>query len=391
MSQWRKTLYAAWIGQICSITGFTFVLPFMPFYIEDLGVKGQGEIAMWAGVAAAATALTMAISAPIWGAMADRYGRKRMVLRSMYGGALVLVAMGFSRNVVDLIVLRALQGVLTGTITASVALVSSVTPPKRSGFSLGLMQSAVFCGAAVGPFIGGTLAEQLGFRPTFMIAAIVLIVGGLIVQFLAREEFTPPEPTNDGRFKSLGEIFAAAGFLTALGTLFLTRFANSAFNPVFPLLVQDLHGSAEGAKQVTGYILGLGGLAAAFSAGVLFGRLVDRWGHKRILIASALLAGAATLPLAFVGQIWQVFLLRAIFGFAAAGLVPSANIIIHRIIHEKHLGKAYGITASVTSLGWGLGPLAGGFLAKHASMYVPFILTGGILLATALLVKWRMK
>ena len=390
MSPWRKTFYAVWVGQVFSIMGFMFVLPLLPLYIRELGIEDRAELVMWSGRVSAAAGLTMVIFAPIWGAVADKYGRKMMVLRSMFGGAVVLLLMGYARNVTDLLVLRMMQGALTGTISASVALVSSVTPRERSGFTLGMMQAAAFVGASIGPFLGGAMAEHFGFRATFVTAAIVLAAGGLVVKFLAREEFEPPEPSNAGRFHSFTEIFGAAGFVAALVALFFIRFANSAFQPVFPLYVEELLGSREGVRALTGRIIGVAGITAAFSAAYL-GRFSDRWGHKRLLVASTLFAGAVTLPLAFAQNVPHLYVLRALFGLAAAGIMPSANAIIRRIIHEKHLGKAYGIMGSVTCLGWGLGPLTGAWLAAGMGLRAPFVLTGVILLLTAPLVMWRVR
>ena len=382
---WKRTFYAAWVGQVCSIMGFSFVLPFLPLYIRELGVTNEGEIVHWAGIAGFAAGITMALFAPVWGYLADRYGRKPMVLRAMFGGAIVLFLMAFCRNVSDLIILRLMQGVLTGTVTAYLALVSSVTPPERSGFSLGMMQAAVFFGGSAGPLIGGLISEHFGFKAAFFVATALLLAGGLLVAFFAEERFQPAvEPRGDG-LKAFAQIFATAGFVAALLTLFQVHFANSVFQPVFPLYVEGLLGRVDGVKALTGQIIGVAGVAAAVAA-IFFGRLSDAWGHKNLLIASMLAAGLVTLPLAFVKNIPQLYVLRVLFGFAAAGIMPSANAIIRNVVKPHHLGRAYGVTSAVTCLGWGLGPLAGGYVAQHAGLREPFIVTGVILILTTVLV-----
>ncbi|MFO7900553.1 MAG: MFS transporter [Planctomycetota bacterium] len=389
MAPWRKTFYAAWLGQVCSITGFWFVMPLLPLYVEALHPQmSDAQLAVWAGWVRAAAALTMAISAPIWGFVADRYGRKPMVLRAMLGGVVVLVLMAFAQNVTQLIVLRMLQGCLTGTVTASVALVSSVTPRERSGRTLGMMSGAVFFGTCIGPFLGGEIAEAYGFLPTFLTAAGVVLAGGLLVGFFADERFEPPPPSKNTHFATVGEILGTAGFAAAIFALFLVRFGNSSFQPIFPYILRDVLGTEEGVKALTGRIIGVAGIAAALSAGLL-GRLSDHWGHRRLLIGSVFFAGVTTLFLALARTIPQFYMLRALYGFAAAGIMPSANAIIRHIIHEKHLGKAYGLLASIRGLGWGLGSISGGYLAAGLGLRAPFVFTGVVLFLAAGLVIWR--
>jgi len=387
---WKRTFWSAWFGQICSIMGFSFVLPFLPLYIRELGVSDAGEVAHWAGIAGFAAGITMALFAPVWGFLADRYGRKPMVLRSMFGGVVVLFLMAFCRDVTDLIILRLLQGMLTGTITAYLALVSGATPPERSGFSLGMMQAAVFFGGSAGPLLGGVICEHMGFKAAFFVGAGLLFAGGMLVAIFAEERFQPAVEPRGGGMKAFAQIFATAGFVAALLTLFQVHFANSVFQPVFPLYVEDLLGRVEGVKELTGQIIGMAGVAAAIAA-VFLGRFSDAWGHRNLLIVCTLTAGLVTLPLAFAKSIPQLYALRVLFGFAAAGIMPSANAIIRKAVEPHHLGRAYGVTASVTCLGWGLGPLAGGYMAKHAGLREPFVLTGVILILTTVVVALFVK
>jgi DHA1 family multidrug resistance protein-like MFS transporter len=334
----------------------------------------------------------MVVFAPVWGVLADRYGRKPMVLRSMVGGAIILLMMGYSRNVYDLVILRFLQGILTGTVSASVALVSSVTPRRRSGFALGMMQAAVFLGVSIGPLIGGELAEldQIGFRGTFLIASVLLLAGAVLVRFFVREDFSPPPDPVNGHLRSFGEVFAVAGFGSALLALFMVRFAGSAFAPVFPLFVKNLLGTGTGAIAQTGRVMAISGVTAAIAAGFL-GIYGDRFGHKPLLVVSTLAAALVTLPMAFATKVAHLYVLRALFGLAAAGIMPSANAIIRNIMQEKHLGKAYGVMQSVASLGMGIGPLIGGYMAASMGLTAPFILTAFVFLLTVGFVAWRVR
>lgn len=428
MVSWKRTLYAAWVAQILSISGFSFVFPFMPLYIRELRMRNNAEVVSWAGVAAAAdaqpmgglgpvftrafmhelwvqddadvvfwagvataaTALPMAFFAPVWGGLADRFGRKSMVLRSMLGGAVVLTMMGFCQNVWQLVACRFLQGVLTGTVTASVALVASVTPKKQSGYALGMMHAALLVGVAIGPLLGGWLTENYGFRMAFVLAGALLLAGGLLMHFCAEEEFRPPAPAERGGRGTFAEVLAVSGFLAAVFALFTIQLANTAPSPVFPLFVEQIQGTREKIKLVTGAVVSVGGFAAAFSA-VLFGRFSDSWGHKRVLVATSLFAGIVSVLHAFVRSIWQLVGLRTLLGLGAAGMMPAANAIIRDITHEKNLGKAFGVTSCLSCLGMALGPLAGSALAGYLGLRSPFILTGLVLGLAAALVLWRVK
>ncbi len=390
MQPWKRTFYIMWVAQFCSIMGFSFVLPFMPLYVRQLGITGDANVAWWAGLASSATGFSLMVFSPIWGHLADRYGRKPMVLRSMFGGAVVLALMGLSRNVTDLIILRAIQGALTGTVTASVAMVASVVPARRTGFALGMMQAAVFTGGSFGPLLGGEMWDRLGPQAPFLAAGIVLGVGGLVVKFGVVEDFTRHPASEKHRRGSFRQVITATGFLVAALVIFQIQFANMVRQPVFVLFIEQLYGSGESVARFVGRLMFVAGLVAAVFAGV-FGRYADTWGHKRMLVLCTALAGLAVLPQAFARNVWELAGLQVVFGLAVAGMMPSVNAIVTNMIAPQNLGKAFGVTSSVRCLGMTLGPLTGGYLAIHTGLRGPFVVTGVLLLVTTLLVLWKIR
>jgi len=255
VASWKKTFYIMWLAQFCSIMGFSFVLPFMPLYVRELGVSGDANVAWWAGLASSATGFSLMFFSPIWGHLADHYGRKPMVLRSMFGGAVVLALMGLSRNVTDLVILRAIQGALTGTVTATVALVASVVPAHRAGFALGMMQAAVFAGGSIGPLLGGEMWDRFGPQAPFLMAGAVLALGGLVVKFAVVEDFTRHPASEKHRRGSFREVFTAAGFLAAALVIFQIQFANMVRQPVFVLFIEELYGSGEAVARFVGGVM----------------------------------------------------------------------------------------------------------------------------------------
>jgi DHA1 family multidrug resistance protein-like MFS transporter len=360
--------------------GFAFVLPFLPFYVRELGITDEKAVLLWSGWGlSTSVGLTMAIFAPIWGTLADRHGRKLMVMRSMFGGMFVLAGMGLVHNVYQLLVLRILQGALTGTVSASVALVSSVVPTRRAGSALGLMQSALFIGAAVGPWAGGAMAQHCGYRLPFVFAAGFLLVGGLLTTFFVHEDFDPEEMRcSEDEATTVRQVLALTGFGTMVLLLFLVQFSGSFEAPILPLYIEKIsrlpHGHATG---LTGYIFGMGGIAAALAA-TLLGRLGDKLGYGRVLVGCTLLTGLMLIPHGAV-QTWQALLgWRLAASFVGAGTIPAANALIRNMIPRHACGKAYGIVQSMSCLGTGLGPAIGSSLAAQYGMRAPFFIVGTI-------------
>jgi DHA1 family multidrug resistance protein-like MFS transporter len=377
---WERTLWAAWVAQLISITAFALVMPFMPFYIRDLGVKGEAAVSMWSGITITASGLMLALFSPVWGTLADRYGRKLMVERAMFGGAIILLIMGSVRNVYQLVLLRGLQGVFTGTMTASNTLVSSVVPRDKMAFSLGLMYTAVLTGNCVGPWVGGVIADHWGYRTPFYFSSALLLIGGLVVLWMVRENFVPLPPGAPRR-TGLRKTFGFKGLAALLGVFFFMSFSTSFVGPIFPLFVEKLAVGLPPAT-ISGMLMGITGVAAGISA-IIVGRISDRIGHRRLLVASTLASGILSIPQAAVTHLWQLFGLRVLGGFATGGTSPTMNAIVGSSVPPEITGRAYGFCASANSFGFALGPLAGATLSAHMGLRWPFAVMGVLLILCA--------
>ena len=388
MTPWKKTVYASWAAQVLSIAGFTCVLPFLPFYIRELGVSGEANVRIWAGYVNSASGITLVLFGPVWGILADRFGRKPMVLRSMFGGAVILTLMAFCQNVHHLLICRFIQGMLTGTVTASIALVASAAPRHKAGFALGMMGSAVYVGASVGPLMGGVLWDYVHPRAAFFVAGALLLAGGLLVKYVVHEDFKPVGGTGPGEQGSFAQVFAAAGFLAVVFAYFTIRFAYGVSTPVFPLFVEQLSVSKTQIRTVTGLIVSVGGVSAAVAAAV-FGRFSDAWGHRRMLLGSSLFAAVVAAAHAAAVTVAHLFALRILFGLAMGMMIPAINAIIRRGTHDKNLGKAYGVATSLTFAGYVVGPVAGGYLSATLGLRSPFVLMGLAFVVAAVLARWR--
>ncbi|MFN2165728.1 MAG: MFS transporter [Anaerolineae bacterium] len=388
MDRWKRTFVSSFIAQVLSVIGFSFVLPFLPFFIRELGVADEAQQAWWSGIVLAASGVTFFLCGPLWGALADRWGRKPMVVRAMFAGTVVLYLMSCVQTVGQLLLCRLAQGATTGTIAASVALVASVTPQRRSGFALGMMQAAVFLGVAVGPLIGGILADLFGYRVTFRIGAGIVFIGGLLNWLGAHEDFSPP--ARDGTGLSVRGLFAQRPFLVGVGVLLLVRFSNTMTNPSFPLIVRDILPSDDRLNSVTGMVIASAALTGAVAAAWL-GHVGDRLGFRRVLVTCAVGAAVMSALHAPARSIPMLTVVHLLFGLAIAGILPAANAIIQSAIDRRHIGKAYGWATSISMSGIALGPLIGGYVGRDFGLRAPFLLAAlfQLLLAVAALFALR--
>ncbi|HEX5167045.1 MAG TPA: MFS transporter, partial [Thermomicrobiales bacterium] len=359
--------------------------PFLPFYIEDLGASSLESQALWAGIINAGGALMMAVSAPIWGIVADRYGRKPMVLRAMFAGSVTIGLMSLATSPWHLLILRFIEGGVTGTVTASMTLVASTTPKERMGFGLGMMQMAVFSGGSVGPLAGGILADQIGYRATFVVAGSMLFLGGLIVLTQVREQFTRTArggTIDEDPAYRLRALLMGSSMLAMIAVMFTLRVASGAVQPIMPLYVETLAGSASGVATLSGLTLGVAGLTSAL-ASITLGRLADRIGQRPVLIVASFAVGLLYLPQAFAQSALQLIVLQGLFGIAAGGILPSANAIVAHLTPPARRGAVYGFTAAATSVGGSLGALGGSGMTAAVDIRYVFIVSGLLMLGAA--------
>jgi len=385
---WQRNLYTIVGAETIAILGFSISNPFLPFYIQELGVSGLTQVAFWVGLINSSAPIAMALASPIWGLIADRYGRKPMLVRAMLGGSLMIGLAGTVANVQQLAVLRIAQGALTGTVAAAVTLVATSVPRERCGFALGLLQTAIFAGSSLGPSLGGVIGGSYGYRTAFLGSGILLFLASLLVLLLVHEQFVPAPPQ-----KQHGSALAAAVrsivsdpiLLAMVGLLMLINLSASVTAPVLPLYVQTLVPSVREASTATGMILGASALANALAA-VWIGRSVDRLGRRRVLLACLSIASLICFPQAFTRHPMQLLVLRAILGFAMGGVGPVANAIIAERAPEGRQGGIYGMSTSLNALGGALGPMLGTLIVTGWSIGGVFPATGALLGAVVLLV-----
>ena len=364
MVNWKQNFAVIWLSQFISIMGFNFALPFAPYFIQELGVTDPVRLKMWVAVFAASTPLTLAVFSPIWGMLADRYGRRVMLLRANFAGAIVLALMGTVRSVELLILLRLMQGVFTGTMTAAQTMVSVSTPSHRSGFALGALTAAMYSGAMVGAFVGGVFADWFGFRGTFFAGGLLLLGSGLLVTFGTTENFVRHIPEIEDERSPVRAHWADLGPALPILILIVAMAGARQFDQaMLPLLVQDIHGSIQGVSIWTGSLSAFCGIAGLLAAPLL-GRLADRVPPPKIGKMSALGAGLLMLPQGLAYSFLLLFGCRFGMVFCAGGLDPVFQIWLSRVTPEHKRGVVFGWAATARSMGWVVAPLVSGVVAS---------------------------
>ena len=380
MEAWKRNLYVIWAAELAAIAGFSVVMPFLPYYVQELGITELHQVELWSGFLFAAQAMTMTIFAPIWGSVADRYGRKLMVQRAMFGGAVVLAAMGFVQNVWQLAVLRAVQGMLTGTVPAATTLVASSTPRERSGYALGLLQTAVWAGASVGPLLGGLVADVWGYRAAFWVTGSLLFIGGITVWLFVQEDFVPPprdrSDPESGFWYGLKLVVRNRNLVSLFSIRILARLAVRTLGPILPLFIQSLIPTSTRVASITGLVTGASAASSAVGA-VTLGRASDRIGYRKVLLTCALLAGIVYVPQFFVTNPWQLLALQAVLGLVMSGVLASISALLANLAPEGHQGAVYGLDSSAVSAANALGPMLGASVAAAMGLRVPFLLSAG--------------
>jgi len=299
---WQRTLFVMMGIQLGMNMGFTVLSPVMPLFLPELGVSKPGEIELWAGVLAAVTPLVAAFASPLWGRVADRRGRKLMVLRSCFAIALFIGLMSLVGNVWQFVGLRALMGAFAGFNAATISLVASQVPPGRLGYSLGWLSTGQLVGTLIGPLLGGFVADVTGsYRAPFVVTSVVCGLCGVLAFVLVKERFAPPTAgtAKATLFQSFAILSHSPGLLPLFVVLLLAQFGVQAVQPVVTLYVEQLLGPVPALATLGGLAFSVTGIADLIASPFL-GRRSDVLGYRRVLLISLAGAALASAPQAFV-------------------------------------------------------------------------------------------
>ena len=380
---WRRNLYVCIFGSFVNMAGMTILLPFLPNYVRDLGVADEKAIVFWSAAAFSASFIAAGMVSPIWGWLADLYGRKPMLVRAAIGMTIAISAMGLARNVYELVALRALAGFLGGYTSGCVILVASQTPRDRSAWALGKLSIGSLSGSLTGPLIGGALPKLMGLRDTFFMTGAAIFVAFLLTVFVIREDKNLRPKRVNGRLPPLGHIvpdWRPIALMLVSASLLLV--ANMSIEPIVTLYVGQIARPGDDVVLYAGAAMSAGAFAAMLAAPTI-GRLADQHGHWRVVGISFAVAGATLVPQAFVAAPWQFVALRFLMGLSLAGLMPAITALIRRSAPDAAIGRILGYSQSAQYFGQIAGPFAGAGVAARFGMRAVFFATALAMLAAA--------
>lgn len=388
---WRRNLFVAWIG--CFFTGasFSLVMPFLPVFIEELGTP-KNQVELFSGLALSVTAFSAAIFSPIWGNLADRKGRKLMMIRAGAGMTITMGSLAFVPNVYFLLLMRFLTGVLSGYIPNATAMIASQAPREKSGWALGTLATGATAGTLVGPSLGGALAQTVGLQNVFIITGAILLITTILTVFLVKEDF---QPVKKSEMVSVKALFGQMDHLSILVGLFFStlilQLGITSISPILTLYIRHLSdGKMANILFVSGLIVSISGVSAIMSSPVL-GKIGDRIGNHKILLAGLVMSLICIVPMAYVKTPFQLGVLRFFLGFSTGALMPSINTLLGKITPTEGVSRIYSYNQMFSNFGQVLGPMLGSTVAHSMGYPAVFLVTGGCIMVNIILSSFNFR
>ena len=405
MTSWKLNLVFVWIGVFVGLMGANFVFPFIPFYIKELGVTQESRVAFYTSLTASVTGLSLTLTAPLWGTMADRYGRKPMFMRALIGAGLLIGVMGVAQAVWQLVALRFLMGAFAGTMGAAAALVASTTPREKVGYALGMLQTGQFTANMLGPVIGGVVAASLGIRESFIFCAGLYLLAAVLVFVFVKEGKLEAEPAAEGAhgrprggslLDNLRAVVVERQVVFMLLLLFCLWLSTTFVRPVMPISIDNFADDGSGRVHIelpgwtsdlkeeaaTGLVFSVIGLTSTIAAFAV-APLGERLGYRNTVAFAALMTGLLYPTVALAGGVVSFMVLLGAVGLFQGAMVPGTNALIAASAPEGKQGSAFGLAASMQSLALMLGPLGGGFTTGVGGIEAVYVVIGVVLIGAA--------
>lgn len=366
------------------------VVPFLPFYIRELGVTNPDELEYWSGIVFSGPFILSFILTPIWGALGDRFGKKSMVLRAIFGLAISQFLIGLSANVIQLFVFRMVQGAISGFIASSLGLVSSTTPKEKSGYAIGILQTSISSGTVIGPFIGGFIADLTSYRTVFFINSALCFISGIIIVIMVHE---PQREVVKRVYSVLGNyryISRKTQILVAMISITCIQISITIAQPVFALFVESITKGTEYISTLTGAIFGTLGIFSVVSS-PWWGKRNDTKSFKKNIIIAICGAGIAYCFHTFITNPYMLFPVRAFLGLCIGGIIPVLYAYINKNTSDERKGGIMGIASSFTLFGNLIGPLLCTLLLYEIDMKYIFLIAGIMLFLNAIMIFFNIS
>ncbi len=381
---WQRNVWALSLCVFIAFVGFQFFSPFLPLYVRELGVSDPARIALWSGVLAAVTPAVSGVLSPLFGRLADRFGRKMMLIRSLAGFTVIIAAMGLVTSVWQLFVARLLQGLFAGFTPMAMAVASVSAPRDKASVAIARVQGAQLLSVAIGPAIGGIVASRVGIRPAFYVTAVMCLIALIALIFLFRETraLEPGERRAPSRPVPLAEFLRYPHFVPVMLLLLVAQFIDRALSLLVPLHVAHMPGVE--AAAAAGLIISVAAVGATLSASAA-ARLSQVMPIGRLLLAELVVGGAFCGAMALAQRPLALLVLRTAVALCLGGALTLAYTLGGMIVPAETRGAAFGWLALGVQIGTAASPLLNGWIA--ASSLPGAYLMNGVLawLAAAML------
>ena len=392
METWKRTVYISLICVFCTAFGVSQLAPILPLYFHDLGVQTPEAMSLWSGLATGATYIIVCLAAPFWGRVADKKGRKITLIRSSFGMALCNVLIAFQTTPEGVVLIRLVQGLVSGFYSASITLIASESPIDRTGWALGLLASANLAGSLIGPLLGGYIADTVGIRNDFIIVGALMGLAGILATIFIHENYVPQPNPEKLSIRKLKEQIPEFNSIVALCVAsFIYAICIMSLQPVISVYIKGIVPSnTENLAFIAGAVFSAMGIAQLMSSSPL-GKLVDKIGPRKVLVVSLIYVGILNIPQAYVTDVYQLAMIRFLQGFGLGGLLPALNTYLSSKTPREFTGQVFSYNQSCLFFGYFLGSVGGASLMAWLGFTTLFWASGGLFIISAIWIGFKLK
>ena len=392
METWKRTVYISLVCVFCTAFGVSQLAPILPLYFHDLGVQTPEAMSLWSGLATGATYIIVCLAAPFWGRVADKKGRKITLIRSSFGMALCNVLIAFQTTPEGVVLIRLVQGLVSGFYSASITLIASESPIERTGWALGLLASANLAGSLIGPLLGGYIADTVGIRNDFIIVGVLMGLAGVLATIFIHENYVPQPNPEKLSIRKLKEQIPEFNSIVALCVAsFIYAICIMSLQPVISVYIKGIVPSdTENLAFIAGAVFSAMGIAQLMSSSPL-GKLVDKIGPRKVLVVSLIYVGILNIPQAYVSDVYQLAMIRFLQGFGLGGMLPALNTYLSSKTPREFTGQVFSYNQSCLFFGYFLGSVGGASLMAWLGFTTLFWVSGGLFIISALWIGFKLK
>ena len=392
METWKRTVYISLVCVFCTAFGVSQLAPILPLYFHDLGVQTPEAMSLWSGLATGATYIIVCLAAPFWGRVADKKGRKITLIRSSFGMALCNILIAFQTTPEGVVLIRLVQGLVSGFYSASITLIASESPIERTGWALGLLASANLAGSLIGPLLGGYIADTVGIRNDFIIVGALMGLAGVLATIFIHENYVPQPNPEKLSIRKLKEQIPEFNSIVALCVAsFIYAICIMSLQPVISVYIKGIVPSdTENLAFIAGAVFSAMGIAQLMSSSPL-GKLVDKIGPRKVLVVSLIYVGILNIPQAYVSDVYQLAIIRFLQGFGLGGMLPALNTYLSSKTPREFTGQVFSYNQSCLFFGYFLGSVGGASLMAWLGFTTLFWVSGGLFIISALWIAFKLK